>query len=121
MRGKILLLTTLIVVILGLAAAYFMLTNVMNPNSIAITSTRIEEETILLKGTFMDSALNYSGYSKTCPENKLVLKIKGSLIKWPHSSGEFEIHIKNTCGDIHEIYLQGSDPNSIKLIYKSDH
>lgn len=121
MRGKILLLTTLIVVILGLAAAYFMLTNVMNPNSIAITSTRIEEETILLKGTFMDSALNYSGYSKTCHENKLVLKIKGSLIKWPHSSGEFEIHIKNTCGDIHEIYLQGSDPNSIKLIYKSDH
>ncbi|WP_036667961.1 hypothetical protein [Paenibacillus sp. HW567] len=106
----------LIVSILGFL---FMFTNIINPSSIFISQCNISNHIISIKGGFSDSANRYRGYKVDYSDNALYIKIKGSILSLNGSTGDFNISIKNSFGDIQKIYLQGSDSSQRTLIWSN--
>ncbi|KWX79022.1 hypothetical protein AML91_03635, partial [Paenibacillus jilunlii] len=49
---------------------------------------------------FTDSANKYRGYKLTYNDNTLYIKIKGSLLSFNGSAGDFNISINNNFGNI---------------------
>ncbi|MRN55622.1 hypothetical protein [Paenibacillus monticola] len=103
--------------IISILGFLFMFTNIINPSTIFVSQCNITNNSISIKGAFTDSANKYRGYKLTYNDNTLYIKIKGSLLSFNGSTGDFNISIKNDFGDIQKIYLQGSNSSQRTLIW----
>lgn len=98
---------------------FYMLNKVMNPNEIMVTKSDASAEQITIKGGFTDSVSRYRGYKASFENNTLYIKIKGSKLPFGGNSGDFNISLANTYGQIDKIYLQGTG-NTKKLIWPNN-
>ncbi|WP_157764403.1 hypothetical protein [Paenibacillus riograndensis] len=103
--------------IISIIGFLFMFTNIINPNTIFVSQCNITNNSILIKGAFTDSANKYRGYKLTYNDNTLYIKIKGSLLSFNGSAGDFNISINNDFDNIQKIYLQGSNSSQRTLIW----
>ncbi|CQR56546.1 hypothetical protein [Paenibacillus riograndensis] len=103
--------------IISIVGFLFMFTNIINPNTIFVSQCNITNNSILIKDAFTDSANKYRGYKLTYNDNTLYIKIKGSLLSFNGSAGDFNISINNDFGNIQKIYLQGSNSSQRTLIW----
>lgn len=92
--------------------------NVINPESIYISESKVSDQSISLTGGFIDSASLYKGYKVDYHDQALYIQIQGNLLSLQKSSGEFHLNIKNEYKDLHKIYIQGSDKTKLELIWE---
>lgn len=120
-RKWVLTLGIVIVAVVSLIGVIYRMNynNIINPHSIMISQCKVSDEIIAVKGGFSDSANKFTGYKAAYANNTLYLKITGSILPLPKSTGDFNISIKNDYGHIQSIYLQGSDPSQNIRIWSS--
>ena len=92
--------------------------NVINPEIIYISESKVSEQSISLTGGIIDSASLYKGYKVDYRDHTLYVQIQGSLLSLQKSSGEFHLNIKNEYKDLHKIYIQGSDQTKLELVWE---
>lgn len=92
--------------------------NVMNPDSIYISESKVTEQSISITGGFMDSASLYRGFSADYRDHALYVQIQGNIISFPKSSGDFHLDIQNKYSDVHKIYIQGSNDTDLELVWE---
>lgn len=95
-----------------------MLSKIIKPNAVIISQSNVTEESITLTGGFADSASNYRGYSVEYHDQALYVKIKGNILPFPNSSGNFNINFENKYSNVNKIYIQGSEESDRNLIWE---
>ncbi|MBD7967472.1 hypothetical protein [Paenibacillus gallinarum] len=104
------------IVIIGIMLLpYF---NVINPEIIYISESKVSEQSISLTGGIIDSASLYKGYKVDYRDHALYVQIQGNLLSLHKSSGDFHLNIKNKYKDLHKIYIQGSDKTNLELVWE---
>lgn len=95
------LIVLIIVVVVGI-----FLPKRLEPGSISIDTVEVKELSFTIKGTIIDSAIGYKGYSIKVEDNRLIVEIKGGL-SFGKRNGQFLINIEKNdfANDIKEIFL----------------
>lgn len=114
MKKRMILITTGIVmlIVVGGVVVTMFFSKTLNSNNIAITEVVVEEKDVYVKGNLTDSAISYKEYKVSSTDNKLYIKIKGSVLPLGKKDGSFDIAIDSgKYGKIDEIYLQDEKSN----------
>lgn len=90
--------------------------SVLNPYIVAILDVNVSDKKITLKGTLVNSSLQFKGYTVKYENEILYISIEGGLISLSKPK-DIDISIDNTYGKIKKIYLQGDTTSNIMLIY----
>lgn len=82
----------------------------VHPSDIFVSSINVSDTQVKLSGTFTSSAVWYRNYKAEYNAGTLYIKIRGSNIELPHTSGDFNINITNTYGKITKVILSDDTP-----------
>ena len=103
------------IIIIGLVILMLSKSTV-RPSNVFVKDVDASDNKVTLKGTFMDSAIKYKGYTAEYKNEELYIKIKGGLISFSKTK-EINISIANSYGKIKGVYLQDDTPSGNILIW----
>lgn len=86
--------------------------------SIIINQIELKDAEMFVEGMTTYSAVGFSGYKYTIKDENLYLQLRYTLVNKINPHGDFSFRIEDDFKDINKIFLQGSEPNDTKLIWK---
>ena len=96
---------------------YFAFGAVINTWEVATTNITVNDETIKISGTTLNSSKSFACYNYIIKNNTLYLKLRYSIINPIHHSGDFNITLNYNSENIKDIYFQGNKTEDKKLVW----
>lgn len=115
-KKNLLVILSIAIIIISIIS-YFAFGTVVNTGEIATKNISVNNGTIQIAGTTINSSKSFAGYNYMIKNDTLYLKLRYSIVNPIHQSGDFNISFN--CNDINikNMYLQGNRTEDIKLVW----